>query len=164
MEGKVHMKNDKQCVYEFTLKRERVLRFAEDDLTMSAPFMVAKFCQVIGLGDEETERVVVVMLDAKNKVRAYQTVAVGDLNQAAITPREVFRPAILYGSAKIAIAHNHPSNVVDPSIEDIQLVGKIIEAGKVVGIELIDSVIVGENGHLSFQEEGLMPNGANVTD
>ena len=156
------MKKENQCVYEFTLKRERVLRFAEDDFKISAPVMVAKFCEVIGLGDEETERVVVVMLDTKNKVRAYQTVAVGALNQAAITPREGFRPAIFYGSAKIAIAHNHPSNIVDPSIEDIRLAEKIIEAGKIVGIELIDSVIVGEDGYLSFLEQGLMPNGANV--
>lgn len=98
------------------------------------------------LENEDREHFVSMMLDAKNKVIGIHTVSIGTLCCTVVSPREVFKAAILANAASIIIAHNHPSGDVTPSPEDIQVTGILKQAGKLLDIEVLDHVIVGEEG------------------
>lgn len=110
------------------------------------------------LGEQCQEHFVVVLLDIKNKVRGIQTVHIGGLNCSIVEPRSVFRSAIVAGNiASILIGHNHPSGDCTPSNEDIAVTRKLVEGGKILGIDVLDHVIVGEDGaYVSFREKGLI--------
>lgn len=94
----------------------------------------------------DREHFVALMLDAKNRIIGIHTVSVGTLFCAVVSPREVFKAAILANAASVIVAHNHPSGDVTPSPEDIQVTRTIQQAGKLLEIEVLDHVIVGENG------------------
>ena len=78
-----------------------------------------------------------------------EVLSMGTLDSNIIHPREVFKPAIEYGAAAVILVHNHPSGVVTPSAADIQITKQIIDAGKILGISLVDHVIVGKGKHVS---------------
>ena len=84
--------------------------------------------------------------DSKNQIIGIHTVSVGSLFAAIVSPREVFKAAILANAASIIVAHNHPSGDVTPSPEDIQVTKTLRDAGKLLDIEVLDHVIVGEDG------------------
>lgn len=94
----------------------------------------------------DREHFVALMLDAKNKIIGIHTVSVGSLFVAIVSPREVFKAAILANAASVIVAHNHPSGDVTPSPEDIQVTRTLHQAGKLLDIEVLDHVIVGEGG------------------
>jgi len=94
----------------------------------------------------DREHFVALMLDAKNGIIGIHTVSVGTLFCAVVSPREVFKAAILSNAASVIVAHNHPSGDVTPSPEDIQVTRILQEAGKILDIEVLDHVIVGEEG------------------
>ena len=94
----------------------------------------------------DREHFVALMLDAKNKVIGIHTVSVGSLFAAIVSPREVFKAAILANAASLIVAHNHPSGDVTPSPEDIQVTKTLKEAGKLLDIEVLDHLILGEQG------------------
>jgi len=94
----------------------------------------------------DREHFVALMLDAKNRIIGIHTVSVGSLFAALVSPREVFKAAILANAASVVVAHNHPSGDVTPSPEDIQVTKTLSEAGKLLDIEVLDHVIVGEDG------------------
>lgn len=96
------------------------------------------------------------LLNAKNGVLAVETVSVGILNSSLVHPRELFKAAIAHSAAGIVIAHNHPSGDPTPSPEDILLTKRLMEAGKLMGIEIIDHVVVGGGRWVSLKEEGLI--------
>ena len=104
----------------------------------------------------EREHFVVVTLDGASRVIETRVISIGTLNQSLVHPREVFRPAILDNAAGIIVAHNHPSGQVEPSIEDRKVTKRLKEVGKLVGIELLDHVILTDNGYYSFSEEDLV--------
>ena len=107
------------------------------------------------IGKEDREHFVLICLDTKNKIAALNTVSIGSLNSAIVSPREIFKTAILANSASIIIGHNHPSGSPTPSPEDIAVTERIKEAGTLLGIELLDHVIVGDEGnYLSMKEKG----------
>lgn len=94
----------------------------------------------------DREHFVSLMLDAKNQVIGIHTISVGSLVAAIVSPREVFKAAILANAASIIVAHNHPSGVVTPSLEDIQVTKTLRDAGRLLDIEVLDHVIVGGDG------------------
>ncbi|TJY41446.1 JAB domain-containing protein [Cohnella pontilimi] len=102
------------------------------------------------------EHFVVLFLNTKNRVIGRQTVSVGSLNASVVHPREVFRAAIRRSSASILCAHNHPSGDPTPSPEDIQLTRRLAEAGELVGIELLDHIVIGDNRFISLKELGCL--------
>lgn len=105
--------------------------------------------------DSDREKLILVCLDNKNQPTSINTVSVGSLNSSIVHPREVFKVAILSNSANIIVYHNHPSGDVTPSKEDINITERLKEAGKILGIELIDHIIVGSNSsYYSFNERG----------
>ncbi|OZM58364.1 hypothetical protein CIB95_01985 [Lottiidibacillus patelloidae] len=101
------------------------------------------------------EHFVLLGLNTKNQVMFKQTVTVGTLNASLVHPREVFRPLIRRSCASAIVLHNHPSGDPTPSREDIKVTERLSEVGKIVGIELLDHVIVG-NDYVSLKEKGYL--------
>ena len=91
--------------------------------------------------DYNKEHFFVIMLDARNRPIGVYVVSIGTLNACLVHPREVFKRAIQRNCASIIIGHNHPSGGTEPSEADIMLTGRITDAGKILGIELLDSII-----------------------
>ena len=108
------------------------------------------------LQSEEKERFFCVLLNTKNHCLGTEEVSVGSLNSSIVHPREVFKAAVRRSAASIIVAHNHPSGDVTPSREDIEVTRRLCEAGRVLGIELLDHVIFGDRDILSLKEKGLM--------
>jgi len=97
-----------------------------------------------------------VLLNTKNAVIKIVTVAIGSLNAALVHPRETFKSAIAVSAASIVLVHNHPGGDPEPSREDKELTLRFIQAGKLLGIELLDHVILGNGSFVSLRERGLI--------
>jgi len=115
---------------------------------------VAELCSASRSLDKET--FFVASLDQKNRVIDVHLVSLGTLTGAPVHPREVYRPALADGAAAVAFVHNHPSGSPEPSRDDREITARLLEAGKLLGIRVLDHVIVGRDSHFSFVEEGLM--------
>ena len=105
---------------------------------------------------EKRECFGVVYLSTKNRAIHSEIVSIGTLNARIVHPREVFKPAIVLSSASVIVVHNHPSGDPTPSNDDIELAKRLAEAGKILGIELLDHVIVGNGGYISLKERGVI--------
>ena len=103
----------------------------------------------------DQERFVVACLDTKNRVQSVVMITIGTLDASLVHPREVFKPAILEGSSSIILSHNHPSGDSTPSGEDHKVTERLTEAGKLLGIEVLDHIIHGDGSNevLSLREE-----------
>lgn len=104
----------------------------------------------------QKEHFVCLFLNTKNHLLAQETLSMGSLNASIVHPREVFRAAIKRSSASIICVHNHPSGDPTPSPEDIQLTHRLMEAGTIIGIEVLDHVIIGDQRFISLKEQGFM--------
>ncbi len=113
---------------------------------------------VAGMGDLDREHFVAVHLDIKNRVRSWEIVSIGHLSAALVHPREVFKAAILANAASVALLHNHPSGDPEPSREDIDLTRRLIRAGELLGIPVLDHVVVTADRHCSVVER-MIPTG-----
>ncbi len=112
--------------------------------------------QLSDMRDLKKEHLVALYLNAKNQLVHKETISMGTLNANLVHPREVFEPALKYSAAQIIAAHNHPSGDPKPSEDDLEVTKRLTEAGKMMGIELMDHVIVSKNNHFSFKEEKLL--------
>lgn len=108
------------------------------------------------LRDELKEKFVVVCLNSSNKIIRYEIISVGSLNSSIVHAREVFKVAIENNSANIILLHNHPSGNISPSQEDIQVTKKLVEAGKILEINVFDHIIIGGNNFTSFINEKII--------
>ena len=106
--------------------------------------------------DSKKEHFVVFYLDARNQEVQREVVSIGTLNTSLVHPREVFESAIKHSAAHIIIAHNHPSGNVTPSSEDVEVTKRLVEAGNILGIALMDHIIVSKSGQLSFGQKNLL--------
>lgn len=102
------------------------------------------------------ERVRVLYLDTRNRLILDHHVGDGSIDEAAIHPREVVKKALEVGATALILVHNHPSGCPEPSRADIQITGRIAEAGRLIGITVHDHVIVGREGHVSLRAKGLI--------
>lgn len=98
----------------------------------------------------------VIYLNTKNHIIGIETITVGTLNASLVHPREVFSKAIRRASYAIVLAHNHPSGNPEPSPEDIHLTERMVQAGELLGIQVLDHVVIGNGIHCSLKERGLM--------
>ena len=122
----------------------------------STPEAVARFIED-RIGNECREHFVILCINPKNMIVGYSLISIGTVSEAIIHPREVFIAAIMTKASGIIIAHNHPSGVIMPSAEDRTTTSRLCEAGKIIGIPLIDHIIVGfdNNGsYYSMKENG----------
>ena len=102
------------------------------------------------------EHFVVLSFDIRNKFLGMDTVSVGILNENLMHPRETFDAAIRRHAAHIIISHNHPSDDPEPSEDDLEITKRLVESGKILGIEVIDHIVVTKKGFLSFKDKGLI--------
>ncbi|MFK7800442.1 MAG: DNA repair protein RadC [Anaerolineae bacterium] len=107
------------------------------------------------MGILEQEHLRVMLLDTRNNVLKIVTVYIGSLNAAIVRVGEVFRAAIRENAAGIIIIHNHPSGDPSPSNDDVKVTGEIIKAGKILDIQVLDHLVIGNNKFVSMRERGL---------
>ncbi len=142
-------------VYQVRLVRETSLSWEQPSIRSSAD-AAALFQQY--LADVDREHFVVALLDQKNKVIGIHTVSMGSLTASVVHPRETFKTAILANAAAMVLGHNHPSGTPEPSREDRRLTARMVEAGKLLGITILDHVIVGDGStrYYSFADQGVL--------
>jgi DNA repair protein RadC len=104
----------------------------------------------------QKEHFICLFLNTKNHVIAQETLSMGSLNASIVHPREVFRAAMKCSSAAIICAHNHPSGDPTPSPEDISLTSRLMQAGEIVGIDVLDHLVIGDSSFVSLKEKGYM--------
>lgn len=96
------------------------------------------------------------LLNTKNQVLARETISIGTLNSSAIHPRELFKAAIRRSAAAVILVHNHPSGDPTPSQQDIEVTRRLVDAGNIIGISVLDHLVIGDNKFTSFKAKGLM--------
>lgn len=104
----------------------------------------------------DREHFMALLLNTKNQVIAIDAVSIGTLNTSSVHPRELFRSAIKRSAASLVLVHNHPSGDATPSREDLDVTRRICEAGKIIGIEVLDHIIIGDNKFTSLKAERLI--------
>jgi DNA repair protein RadC len=146
---------DHMAVYTVTLRRSDVVSLRERAIIRTAREAAALFWE--RLEEADREHLLVLMLDTKQHVIGINTVSVGSLDSSIAAPREVFKPAIITNASSVIISHNHPSGDPTPSQADRQATERIVQAGMILGIEVLNHVIVGEqNRSSSTNEQGIM--------
>ena len=105
---------------------------------------------------ERSEYFIVMTLNGQHEPINTRVISMGLVNRTLVHPREVFYPAVKDNAATILMCHNHPSGNFEPSQEDIEVTRRLNQAGKIMGIEILDHMIISEKGYYSFLEEGKM--------
>ena len=124
--------------------------------TIRSPYDAYKLIKNF-LIDSDREKFVVACLDTKNQPVNISVVSIGSVNSAIVHPREVFKVAMLSNASKIICFHNHPSGNLKCSKEDENITDRLKECGEILGIELVDHIIVGDNDtYFSFKENCMM--------
>ncbi|MFH0828787.1 MAG: DNA repair protein RadC [Candidatus Kerfeldbacteria bacterium] len=103
------------------------------------------------LRKESREHFLVLLLNARHEVMGQETVSIGSLNASIVHPREVFRPAVTQAAAALVLVHNHPSGDPEPSDEDLSITKRLVGAGELLGISVLDHVIVAGRGVVSLR-------------
>ena len=145
-------------VYRVTLVKDRRVAFSQRQLNNSAQAqpLIRKLIETQGQPDRE--QFCVVLLNAKNEIIGLNIVSTGDLLSATVHPREVLKPAILANACSMVLCHNHPSEILSPSPEDIAITERIIRASKVIGIQVHEHLIISTQSdrYFSFADNGLI--------
>lgn len=136
-------------------RRALAARAARKGDIVSAPEDVVALIKPLLIGDER-EHFYCICLDTKNRVKKVVEVSIGSLNASIVHPRELFREAIAVSAASVVVAHGHPSGDPTPSGADIQLTRRLVKAGDVLGIEVLDHVVIGGEENASLRDLGLM--------
>ncbi len=142
-------------VYHVELVRDRLIK-VEPRPSIHNPDDVVAILQD-ELLKSDREKLVCIMLNAKNVVIGMDIVSVGSLTASIAHPREIFKSAILKNAASIILSHGHPSGDPTPSREDMQMTERVAKAGEILGIKLLDHIIIGEQGNYSFSNSGRLP-------
>ena len=132
---------------------------SREKAALSTPTAVADLLKkILNKEDQisrDREHFWVITVDTRNKVRFVELISLGTINSSVVAPREIFRRAIKRGATSVILGHNHPSGNTEPSQEDLEMTKRIVEAGKIIGIEVLDHIVIGANG-FSFKEKGLI--------
>ena len=112
--------------------------------------------QLSYIAGKKQEYFLCIALNGAKEVISNRVITIGLLNSTQIHPREVFADVIAGRADSVILAHNHPSGILEASPDDIAVTNQMLEAGKILGISLLDHIIITKNGYLSFKEEGLI--------
>lgn len=104
----------------------------------------------------EQEHFLVLVLSTKNRILGIETAAIGGLNCINVQPREIFNIAVRHNAASVIVAHNHPSGDPSPSREDVALTKRLVQAGELLGIEVLDHIVIGDGKYISLKAEKLI--------
>lgn len=145
-------------VFTVKLVKESGKLYELDTKTVRSPRDGADIIKTVLNTDElPNEHFIMLSLSSKNEVIGFHTIFVGTLNASIVHPREIFQQALLNNAASIIVAHNHPSGDPTPSQEDISITRRLVEAGKILGIELLDHLILGHGDKfVSLKEKGYL--------
>lgn len=145
-------------LYNYKIIREKSETYYDGRKSMNNPDDAAKLFKEYYEEnfDMDKEHFSVIMVDTKNKMIGINLVSMGTVNQTITHPREVFRPAVMASANSVFLCHNHPSGDPTPSREDIDTTKRLKEAGKILGIEILDHIILGDNRHVSLLEKGMI--------
>lgn len=147
----------KLITYNVQLIKEESKLYNIDNIGINSPSDCSNIIKtVLDLESSAVEKFGILCLDTKNNVRGIHIISVGTLNSSLVHPREVFQRAILNNSNSIILFHNHPSGDPTPSSEDITMTKRIDEAGKILGISVLDHVITGDSRYVSLKERGIL--------
>ena len=146
------------AVYRISLVKDESVSFGNVRLFNSKQAQALIQNLILTKGQPDREQFVVALLNAKNEMIGLNIVSVGMLSSAPVSPREVLKPAILANSAAMILAHNHPSNDLEPSPDDINITRKIIRAAGIVGIQVHEHLIINmdDDRYYSFAEQGII--------
>ncbi|NSL51613.1 RadC family protein [Calidifontibacillus erzurumensis] len=133
-------------------RRINKLRY-EERYTIRSPEDAAKYV-MDDMRFLSQEHFVAIYLNTKNQVIHKQSIFIGSLNASIVHPREVFKEALRRSSASIICVHNHPSGDPTPSREDIEVTKRLVECGKIIGIDVLDHLIIGDTKYISLKEKG----------
>lgn len=134
--------------------RRLVLLSHGEKFQIKTPTDVVQLMQ-LEMSHLDQEHLRAISLDTKNRVQKIQTVYIGSLNSAAIRIGEVFKEAIRQNACSIIVVHNHPSGDPTPSPEDVMVTRQIVDAGKMLDVEVLDHIIIGKGRFVSLKERGL---------
>jgi len=135
------------------LGRRTLTRAPHARVRLRSPSEAAQYLMP-AFGARTVEQFGIVLLDAKHRVMRTTLLAVGTLNATVVEPRDVFREAALGGACAIVVFHNHPSGDPQPSPDDVELTRRLVAAGTLMGIDVVDHVILGDVRYCSFKEMG----------
>jgi DNA repair protein RadC len=138
------------------LGRRTLVRASADRPRLSSPRQVAAYLLPMH-GAQPVEQFGIVLLDTKHRVIRTKVVSIGTLDSTVVHPREVFREAASASAAAIVLFHNHPSGDPTPSPDDLQLTSRMVGAGALMGIEVLDHVILADERYYSLAEAGRLP-------
>jgi DNA repair protein RadC len=138
------------------LGRRTLVRGGAERPNLRSPAQLANYL-LPQYGSATVEQFGIVMLDSKSRLIRIRIVATGTVDSAIVHPREVFREAAAAAAAAIVLFHNHPSGDPAPSDDDLILTTRMVSAGMVMGIDVVDHVILGERRYCSLLETGMMP-------
>jgi DNA repair protein RadC len=142
----------------FELGRREDLEPEIKNFDIKNPESVVKAIRA-SIKDKAKEHFKLILLNPRNKIIkiiGISTISIGTLNASLVHPREVFKDAITHSAASVVLAHNHPSGDPEPSEDDLKITKKLVDSGKILGIEVLDHIVVGKNGFFSFKERGLV--------
>lgn len=148
-----------QCAYSIVsavrlaVVREQTLAYLGSDGRLGRPVDVAELLRR-HIGDPDREHLVVVGVDVQLRPLFVLTAAIGTLDACPMHPREVFKAAVLHNCHGLFLGHNHPSGDPEPSREDWRVTERLVAAGKILGIEVLDYVIIAGDRHCSLRERG----------
>ena len=142
-----------QVLAAIELGRRTLARAGEIRPQLSSPRAVAEFL-LPQFGNRPVEQFGVLLLDTKHRVLRASVLSIGTLDASIVHPREVFREAAAAGAAAIVLFHNHPSGDPEPSDDDVRLTERLMAAGVLMGIDVIDHVVLADVKYYSFRENG----------
>jgi len=137
--------------YRVSVVKEHTNRYPKLDSARSVKEIAQQF-----LEDAATERMLVFFVDAKNRLTGFNEASVGSLNVSIVHPRDTFRAAVIQGASAVILAHNHPSGDPTPSREDREATKRMVQAGKILGIRVLDHIVIGDNDYYSFADASML--------
>lgn len=137
------------CIGEIS---SRIVRMERNNLVeCSSSDLVASY-YMDEMRHYDKEHMIVLLLDTKCRLIRECLLSIGTVNSTCVSPREVYMEALQYGAVNIILLHNHPSGDPTPSVHDMESTAKIMEAGNIIGIHLLDHIIIGDGRYVSFRE------------
>ncbi|QTA93720.1 RadC family protein [Desulfonema magnum] len=149
--GGIGLAKASQILASFELARRYIVK---ESIRISEPREVVPL--LTDIADKQQEYFVCISLNGANEVIEKRIVTVGLLNKTQVHPREVFADVITDRAASVILSHNHPSGELRPSNSDLKIHHQLTEAGKILGITVLDHIIISKKGYYSFQEQGII--------
>lgn len=150
---KTRLANDGKAV----LEKEMSVNCPDVDRVMNSPEKVEKLARnFLRMHEHTEEHLYMVCMNTKLVMTSVFELSMGNVNSSIFSIREIFQKALLANAVNIVFLHNHPSGDCSPSREDVKVTEKAIEAGKLIGIDVIDHMIIGRSGYCSLKEKGLI--------